>query len=763
MPVTTLTVSTGPLTAAGTTPLPFDFDAQSADEIEVTLDGIIVSPSLYSVELNGDNTGEVTPLTTFGTGEVYINSKPDFDQAANWERYAPFFPDQIVPPLDRIARQLLFLKSKIDGGIVDLPAAAKAGYYSAWDADGLPVAASGTGADAGLRTDLAASPGSSLVANLLGFTGAVARSIGDWLSDQPSVMDFIPFVERVKIRTGLTSATSHTPYIQAALNAQKSLYVPDGRYSLQTPLASTAASLGMHGTGGAHFVCSGENANANCLSITHDGFVVKGIEFTPGTVVTGLDQGWGIIVTGHRPLVENCRFSGHRRGGVGLFDVNDAIVRANTFADSPVTQNPVSPIPQSQMGFDIYGSGTTSRARITDNICASGCGVGIGFQTTGLSTGGVGNTVIGNTMRGHPCYGFMAYGSDGEPIIDLTFVANLIEDISGVVALPGDPTHRFYGAGAYIASAKGLICEINTIKRTNTDVLYPRTGSDVPAAIAISGWSTGTVRGNRIDGAFHGIMVVATSAPEFTTDGLVISDNVGRNIGYAGDATSGVGIYLLDARNATAHGNRMRGIGQGRGIMVQRATVTMDDFLLHGNDLANFNNGIESLGTISYIDASDNNVKSLGTHGLYLTATTVKIDGNRATAPTGITMTGAVTAGVMGANIINATGVAIDNGGAAAILPTNIIIAGTLSGYPSVLADSATPTIGHRRHVSFAFTTTLTNFLGLKEGQIWTLNAEASFSITHSANIILRGAVDRAMTAGQSIQFVYSNGRSREI
>jgi hypothetical protein len=55
--------------------------------------------------------------------------------------------------------------------------ALRAGKFLAFDAEGNPVAAAGTGPDSGLRTDLAASGGSALSGFLQAGTSAVAESV----------------------------------------------------------------------------------------------------------------------------------------------------------------------------------------------------------------------------------------------------------------------------------------------------------------------------------------------------------------------------------------------------------------------------------------------------------------------------------------------------------------------------------------------------------------------------------------------------------
>ena len=59
MTTTVTTASSGPLIASGTTPIPFTFQAVSADEVEVTLNGGVVDRQTYTVSLNDDGTGSV--------------------------------------------------------------------------------------------------------------------------------------------------------------------------------------------------------------------------------------------------------------------------------------------------------------------------------------------------------------------------------------------------------------------------------------------------------------------------------------------------------------------------------------------------------------------------------------------------------------------------------------------------------------------------------------------------------------------------------
>jgi pectate lyase len=166
MTTTTTEAYTGPLVASGLAAIPFDFQAISAAEVGVLRDG--VEETDFTVTLNGDGTGSVLPNATWGADEIYIYSKPDYTQSTSFERFAPVYPDQFVPPLDRIARTLIALKSTVARAFLvpfgrEAPPMPSGTGFLFQDADGDFVLASGTGADEGLRTDLAAVSGAALI------------------------------------------------------------------------------------------------------------------------------------------------------------------------------------------------------------------------------------------------------------------------------------------------------------------------------------------------------------------------------------------------------------------------------------------------------------------------------------------------------------------------------------------------------------------------------------------------------------------------
>jgi hypothetical protein len=164
------------LNANGLTPLPFD-DFQAISDVEVgVLRNGVEQLGGFDVELNGDGTGTVTPLDDWGTDEVTIFSKPSFEQPANFSRFGDFYPDQFVPPLDRLARTAIALKDQK----VSKPFGDVAGLFLAFDGDGNPVGASGTGVDETLRTDLASAAGSLLVKHKSADANTYGRSMRQW-------------------------------------------------------------------------------------------------------------------------------------------------------------------------------------------------------------------------------------------------------------------------------------------------------------------------------------------------------------------------------------------------------------------------------------------------------------------------------------------------------------------------------------------------------------------------------------------------------
>lgn len=105
------------------------------------------------------------------------------------------------------------------------------------------------GPDAGLRADLAASTGASLVSWIGSAVGAVARTITNLFAERVSVLDFIPVAYHAAILDG-TSTQDVTSYIQAAINSLSAggkLRLPRGRLVITAALTNSTTGVTIEG------------------------------------------------------------------------------------------------------------------------------------------------------------------------------------------------------------------------------------------------------------------------------------------------------------------------------------------------------------------------------------------------------------------------------------------------------------------------------------------------------------------------------------
>lgn len=135
----------GPFTANGvTTVFPFDFQTASADEVSVQIDGLTFVGD-FNVTLADDGTGFVTISPALESGQIYIVSDPLFTQETSFQRYGPFYPDQMNLPLDRAAIRDIRLRQDVERSIrlpvgeslaILPPASSRAGGALGFDVNG---------------------------------------------------------------------------------------------------------------------------------------------------------------------------------------------------------------------------------------------------------------------------------------------------------------------------------------------------------------------------------------------------------------------------------------------------------------------------------------------------------------------------------------------------------------------------------------------------------------------------------------------------
>lgn len=195
-------------TANGLAPIPFDFQALSADEIAV-LRANVPQFGTYTVSINGDGTGSIQPSSDWGTDTITIFSDPTFEQRFEFTRFAPFYPDQVTAALDRLARTSISLKNRFD------------------------VAAP----DATLRNDLAALGGDALVRAQRAETGAVARSVQSKLRDVAHAKDFGIIGDASDETTKLTAF-----FNSAIANPGYAHILPPARYGFSVPMPTINVS-----------------------------------------------------------------------------------------------------------------------------------------------------------------------------------------------------------------------------------------------------------------------------------------------------------------------------------------------------------------------------------------------------------------------------------------------------------------------------------------------------------------------------------------
>jgi hypothetical protein len=276
---TTSTLDRTSAIANGTAPIPFTFQAASADEVGVIRNNI-PEFATFTVSLNGDGTGSVTPLFSWGSDPVLIFSDPDFTQSADFQRFGPFYPDQFVPPLDRLARSIISLKGRMD------------------------VA----GPDASLRTELAGAAGADLIGagsfsvldfiQNLGIAGALLASFA-----APAFANSAYHSSAQFNTNGATpGAWFNTAFAgnHATEGLTASIIVPVTASNLQTNalasyIRSDRAQPGGIGGDVALFTYAKSNAN-NCAIFAHNSVAEDTVGFTGQTIGTEYD--WNVSVPG---------------------------------------------------------------------------------------------------------------------------------------------------------------------------------------------------------------------------------------------------------------------------------------------------------------------------------------------------------------------------------------------------------------------------------------------------------------------------------
>jgi hypothetical protein len=158
----------------------------SAAELRVTVNGAVLPSFTFVADGNGSGEVLITPAPA-NLAAVVIEANPAFTQQIDFENEGPYLPETQNEGLDRSVARDLVLKAGVDRSVrVDSSSAPIApltpvpGQFLTWTSGGQIGNSSGTGADAGLRTDLAQPDGAELVnfgSKSLGFYINVIKTV----------------------------------------------------------------------------------------------------------------------------------------------------------------------------------------------------------------------------------------------------------------------------------------------------------------------------------------------------------------------------------------------------------------------------------------------------------------------------------------------------------------------------------------------------------------------------------------------------------
>ena len=189
-----------------TSVFPISFSLFAKADLTVIVDGSAISQSAFSFA------GTVLDGGGYDGGTVTLNTAVD-DVTVRIERnVAPARTSNFAPASTTPTQSVDQAFNRVIAGLQDLerkkltvPSGAPAGKFMAFDANGNPVFASGTGADTALRTDLAAGTGAALVKYTPDVLAGVARTIKEKMDEVVSVLDFPGATGEAKLQAALDS------------------------------------------------------------------------------------------------------------------------------------------------------------------------------------------------------------------------------------------------------------------------------------------------------------------------------------------------------------------------------------------------------------------------------------------------------------------------------------------------------------------------------------------------------------------------------
>lgn len=318
----------GPFSGTGVqTAFPFSFKVFAADDVLVVQadpSGVEVGLVLgtdYTATLNPDQDanpgGSVAVRVAPGAGALLtIGSAIPATQGQSIPNNGGFYPRVIEQAFDKLTivlqqtaealgRGVRFPFSDPGAGAVLPIASIRAGKFFAFDASGNPTAASGTGADAGLRTDIAASTGAGLTGWIRTALGAVGTNIGKWINRQPpSVFDFLNDDQIADVQANAAGIDLYGPLVKAiAAAGSGTLRWPAGTYLTSATLVQPTGQR-WQGEGGQRVTTIKKGFNGDLVSVGDKGEIYDINLDGVGATYTG--RGF-YVPAGFSQRLERCR------------------------------------------------------------------------------------------------------------------------------------------------------------------------------------------------------------------------------------------------------------------------------------------------------------------------------------------------------------------------------------------------------------------------------------------------------------------------
>lgn len=299
------------------------FYINTSDQVVVTVNGVVKTLGVDYVVNNVGASAGCNIVATFALGAaIYVERVTPITQLVDTQNNETILEDVLDAEFDKLTMIAQELGGKADRALLvpkgeagyTLPAAAtRASKFLAFGVDGSPVMSSGTGADAGLRTDLASSLlGTLLIAWKAAGAGAVLRTLYARLLDLP--MNVKDFGAKGDSTTGV-NGTDDTAAFNLALATNKKIMVPAGLYRIAGNLTVTqnggpgsppyGGGLYGDGIGVTTLACSAAGTALSLVAAWN--FHVEDMTIKTSGVYRAIAGQKGIVVTG---AAARCVFRG---------------------------------------------------------------------------------------------------------------------------------------------------------------------------------------------------------------------------------------------------------------------------------------------------------------------------------------------------------------------------------------------------------------------------------------------------------------------